>query len=442
MNSVQRLGVSPQIAREIGWSFVLRATSAGLSLLATVFLARLLGAGGYGAYAFAFALVMLLALPAQAGLPNLILRETARGMAQGRPDLVQGVWRWSGRVVGALSLALVLLAGPALLLWRGGLGGAQGLILVWALALVPLVALGNLRGAALRGLKQVVAGQLPEFVIRPGAFVLLLIGTGLLAARQLSAPLAMAMHVVAALIAFIAGAWMLWRGTPPSVRQAPATSKGRAWLGSSLLFALIAGFLVINTQASTLILGLFEPFYQVGIYRVAVQVAALASFGLQAVNMVVAPRFADLYAQGSMDRMQRLATGSARVALTISLLLAALILLAGRPFFGLVFGSEFAASFSPLLILLVGQIVNSAAGSVGYLLNMSGHERDTVRGMAVAAGANIALNLALIPLLGIQGAALATATSLIVWNTLLWLSVRRRLGISSLAISLGERKSL
>jgi O-antigen/teichoic acid export membrane protein len=436
--TARRLGLSRQIAWEGGWSFAIKVVYAGLTFLTTMLLARWLGAAEYGVYAFAYSLLMLVTIPTQAGLPNLVVRETARGMVLGRPDLVQGVWRWSGRVVGALSLALLALASLAILLWRGRLSNTQGLTLVWALALVPLMALGNLRGAALRGLKCIVAGQLPEFAVRPALFALLLVGVSLLAGRGLTAPMAMALHVSAALIAFLAGAWMLWQNTPVSVRQVIPASEGRVWLMSSMLFALIAGFQVINNELSTVMLGLFEPSEQAGIFRVAVQVSTLASFGLQAVNLVVAPRFADLYAQGKMASLQRLATGSARIVLGFNLILTALFVFAGKPFFSLLFGPDFAASYSPMLILLVGQMANSAAGSVGFLLNMTGHERDTAQGMASAAIINIALNLLLIPLWGIVGAAAATAVSMTVWNVLLWWKVRIKLGINSLAFRLPE----
>jgi len=99
----------------------------------------------------------------------------------------------------------------------------------------------------------------------------------------------------------------------------------------------------------------------------------------------------------------------------------------------MVFGPEYDASYGPLLILIAGQAVNSAAGSVGFLLNMTGHERDTAAGMGVAVALNLALNLALIPSWGILGAATATAFSMAVWNGLLWWRVWRKLGINSLA---------
>jgi len=123
------------------------------------------------------------------------------------------------------------------------------------------------------------------------------------------------------------------------------------------------------------------------------------------------------------------------VVLAFNLVLTILFVALGRSFFNLVFGPEYDASYVPLLILLAGQMVNSAAGSVGFLLNMTGHERETARGMAVAATLNVVLNLLLTPLWGVQGAAIATAVSMIAWNALLWWAVHQRLGISSLAFN-------
>lgn len=433
LRSLLQRGIRSPLARETAWSFTLKAANAGLGFFSTLLLARLLGATGYGVYSYAYSLVTLLAMPAHAGLPNLIVRETAKGLAQGRPDLVKGAWQWAGRVVAALSLLAIGIGGPLFIIWQGGLKSPAGQTMAWALLLVPLIALGNLRGAALRGLQRIVLGQLPEFALRPGIFLLFVGGAALLRGRALSPPLAMMFQAVASLLAFIAGAWLLWRHMPDAVRYARPAVEARGWLMSSAIFALLASFNVLNNQTSTIVLGLFATPDAVGRYRVAVQVATLAAFGLQAVNMVVAPRFADLWARGEKARLQRLVTRSARVVLAFNLLITVACVLAGRPFFRHIFGPEFDGSYVPLLILLGGQLVNSAAGSVGFLLNMTGHERDTVVGIAVAAAVNILLNLALVPVLGIAGAATATAISMVTCNGLLWWRVRQQLRINSLA---------
>ncbi len=77
----------------------------------------------------------------------------------------------------------------------------------------------------------------------------------------------------------------------------------------------------------------------------------------------------------------------------------------------------------------VGQFVNVAAGSVGLILIMTGHEDDTFKGLVVATIANVILNALLIPIWGLEGAAAANAVSMIIWNILLGIRVHRRLGI-------------
>jgi O-antigen/teichoic acid export membrane protein len=424
------------VGREALWSLGLKVTYAGLTFLATMLLVRLLGAAGYGVYAYIYALITVLSIPSQFGLPPLALRETAKGMAREDAALVRGIWVWAGRFVGVTSLGLALLAGLAIWLFHERFSGTYLTTFAWALLLVPLVALGNLRGAALRGLHRVVQGQLPESLVQPGVLVLLLGGV-LLVGLSFSPAQAMALQAAAAAVAFGVGAWLLIRATPAEVRRVYPRFENRLWLQSVLPLAFIGGMYLINKNASIVILGFFVPAEQIGIYRVAVQVSMLASFGLQAMNMVVAPRFASLYARGEMGSLQHLVTSSARAILGFNLLVTAGSALLGGWFLGLFFGPEFVAAYAPLMILLIGQFVNSASGSVGFLLNMTGHERETARGMAVSAVLNLLLNLLLAPSFGIAGAAVATTAALVTWNVLLWWAVRKRLGINSLAFNFG-----
>jgi O-antigen/teichoic acid export membrane protein len=434
-------GLSPflHVGREALWSLGLKVTYAGLTLLATMLLVRLLGAVGYGVYAYIFALITVLSIPSQFGLPPLVIRETAKGMVRADAALVRGIWVWAGRFVVVTSLGLALLAGLAVWFWQERFSGAYLGTFGWALLLVPLVALGNLRGAALRGLHRVVQGQLPENLLQPGVLVLLL-GGALLVGLSFSPAQAMALQAAAAAVAFGAGAGLLLRATPAEVRRAYPRFEGRLWLQSVLPLAFIGGMQLINTNASIVILGFFVPAEQIGIYRVAVQASILASFGLQAINMVVAPRFASLYDRREMERLQHLATFSARAVLAFNLLVTAGAVLLGRWFLGLFFGVDFVAAYMPLMILLIGQFVNSATGSLVFLLNMTGHERETARGRFVSAALNVLLNLLLVPLWGIIGAAVATAAGLVTWNALLWWAVRKRLGINSLAFNFGWRR--
>ena len=425
------------LARETSISLFLKISQAFFSFMTTVLLARILGAEGYGIYAYAFAFVSLLSMPAQAGLPTLVVRETTRGMAEERLGLVKGLWKWATKVVVFISLAFIAIVGFVFLILKGNKLGLKEWTFLWALLLVPFMSLGNLRGAALRGLHKVVTGQLPEFFIRPALFLTFLYIAGFFLHQKLDPPQAMALNVVASVVAFIIGAWLLYRNIPSSVYKASPIYEGKRWLESLIPLAFIAGMWVINNQTDIVMLGIFKPPAEVGIYRVAVQIALLASFGLQAVNMVVAPRFAYLYTKGKMKKLQYLVTRSAQAILAFNLLVTVFFVLFGKIFLNLVFGKDFILAYIPLLILLIGQLVNSASGSVGVLLNMTGHEKDTALGLTLAAGVNVLLNLILIPPLGSEGAAIATAVSMIIWNIILWWLAKKRLGINSMAFNFG-----
>ncbi len=429
---VNRL-VASKIGQELLGSMGLKMASVALVFLSSVLLARGLGPAEYGIYSYVYALVTLVTVPAEFGLPVLLVRETARGMANGDYALVKGIWRWSGQITGVLSLVLAGGVFLFVVLSHGVFAGERLSTLLWGLALVPLIALGDLRGAALRGLQRVVAGQLPEFLLRPGLFVLLIGAVMIWRVAALSASVAMALYVIAAALAFLGGAWLLWRVTPQSVQQATPRFESRAWLLSAWSLAWIGGMQIINQQVAILLQGFFLPDDQIGIFRVATQVSQVASVGLMAVNMAVSPRFAALYVKQEVAKLQALVTKSTRVIVFFNLLVTIGFVTGGRVFLKIFFGSLYEKAYIPLLILLIGQLINSGVGTVASLLNMTSYENETAKARTIATIANIVLNLILLPYWGIVGSAIATSLSLVLWNVILWWQTKKKLGINSLA---------
>ncbi|WP_018995113.1 polysaccharide biosynthesis C-terminal domain-containing protein [Thioalkalivibrio sp. ALJ2] len=88
----------------------------------------------------------------------------------------------------------------------------------------------------------------------------------------------------------------------------------------------------------------------------------------------------------------------------------------------------------PLAILAFGQLVNVAFGSVGMFLTMSGYERETLMGHLVALAVNAATAVALIPLLGVIGAAIAVTIGLLTWNVVLAVKFVQRLQLRPTAL--------
>jgi O-antigen/teichoic acid export membrane protein len=88
-----------------------------------------------------------------------------------------------------------------------------------------------------------------------------------------------------------------------------------------------------------------------------------------------------------------------------------------------------------MLVLAVGFLARAAVGPAELLLNMLGEQRSCAAILVLAAAADIALGLILVPHYGIVGAAIATASALIGAAILQWHVARRRL---SLAIAIWE----
>lgn len=427
-------------------SMVVKLVRAGLAFILAVVLARFMGPSEYGAYSFAFAILMLVAIPAQVGVPQLIVRETAKAQARLDWALMRGLWRWGNfSVVGFSALGLLFAVAIVVSLMLLDSNSGRLTVIATGLALIPLIALTAVRGSCLRGLRRVVIGQLPDSVLRPVIFLGVIGGYFILSESGAfySAELVMGMYVIAATCSLILASLILSKLKPKEINQVTASRyEKKAWRKAVIPLAMITGLHLINNYADLVILGIFRPDEEVGIYRAVFQVALLVIVGLQAVNQVLHPHFARIYAVGDMQKLQQLVTLSARGILTLALPPALILVFFGGPLMEWIFGHQYKSGALALSILVIGQLVNAAFGSVGALLNMTGHERDTVHGLAIAISANILLNFILIPLWGMEGAAVATSTTFIIWNFMLRKSVWKRLFIESSALGLSERRFL
>ncbi len=81
-----------------------------------------------------------------------------------------------------------------------------------------------------------------------------------------------------------------------------------------------------------------------------------------------------------------------------------------------------------MFILALGLLARAAIGPIERLLNMLGQQRACALVYAGAFAVNFGLCLILIPLWGMAGAAIATASALIIESILLYIVTKNRLG--------------
>jgi len=293
--------------------------------------------------------------------------------------------------------------------------------------------LAILSAEALKGLKRIAESQLVQAVLIPGLSLILLLAFG----RERGVLGAVWAYGIACAVAWITGE-VLWRrafrtrsGAEPGDGGERPSVGMRRLLDSGLPLLWVASLTYLLSFASTFLLGIFREESEVALFGAAARTAMLTSFLLFAANAILAPKFAELYEGGDLPRLGAVARQWARWLALLALPVLLLFLAIPGTVMSM-FGPEFRAAAPALSIMAVGQFVNVAVGSVGYLLMMSAHERDMRNNVTLAAATSLALNLALIPPFGFVGAAAATSGGLIVLNVLGVVAVRRRLGIRML----------
>jgi O-antigen/teichoic acid export membrane protein len=230
-------------------------------------------------------------------------------------------------------------------------------------------------------------------------------------------------------LSLIIGCIWLWKNLPEQAKSNCAEYKNREWLLTSFPLMIVLGFHFFNTRCDVLMIGIFIDTKQAGIYTVASRIAEFVSFGLMAISQGAAPMISEFHAQGRKWELQRLLKNSAFTIFIISLSITIVILLFGHIALGL-FGKPFLEGYIPLWILVIGQFVNSLNAGGGYLMTMTGYERQASYLIGISTIINISLNFALIPIYGIIGAAIATATGTIIWNVCLFIFVKKNMGIN------------
>ena len=196
-------------------------------------------------------------------------------------------------------------------------------------------------------------------------------------------------------------------------------------LSVSAPMAISAMAYFIMQSIDVIILAIYEGFDEVAYYSVAVKLATLTALALLSVNIVVAPKIAEIYENNKMKEMQKIIKNSTRIIFIISLSTLILLCVFSGPILEL-FGPKYLVANQALLILLFAQFFNSISGPGAIYLNMTKRQSTLNKILFSGLIINVILNFYLIPDFGINGAAMATFISLIFWNILIIIYVYRK----------------
>lgn len=194
------------------------------------------------------------------------------------------------------------------------------------------------------------------------------------------------------------------------------------------LFLTSSGVLVFS-QADTIFIGYFMNVENVGIYRVILQFTGIATFSSNALRMTLWPRVSQWGKAKELDLVEESLSRAISYSLVLAIpVLVGGILLGDRLLYSF-YGADFAQGYYVLIILLAVQVVNVFQYFFTMYLDALNHPKESFKVTAVGVGANIALNIILIPLIGINGAAIATLVTMTLNALLAWRALSRYMTI-------------
>jgi O-antigen/teichoic acid export membrane protein len=400
---------------KIGFDLAIGLTLRGLGAVSSFALIWLIaqtsGAGVLGAYQLGLASATVLGLVAVAGLDILLIRQAAHAEV-GAPKGDLGATYKAGRRLilwlGLAGAAAMLAGGGVMTAGLAGDAGAAFVILAFAPA-VPLLALLRHGNAMLRSQGNVLLSQSLEGVFYTSLAALIMAG-----AWWASRPLPQALLPLPYLAGLVA-AWLICRRA--------VTALTRDWGDGTAQIDWRAGMrttgapliMMVGDWLTLLLLGAMASLAEAGIYRTAYQFCMLFQLVNASFATMAGPHLARAHARGSREEVLGTTLKVGLVGLALVAPLAAVCLLAPAFLLGL-FGPEFVAGALALQVLAVAQTINVMFGPVGTALVMVGEERKVLWIEVAATGLVIALCAALIPAMGLTGAAVGVAAGTVLRN--------------------------
>lgn len=365
-----------------------------IGFVGIVYLARVLGPGDFGKINFAIAIVAYFMLIANLGLPMLGTREVARDKDRIK-DYVGNIVTMR-LTLGAIAFFLLLL----FVFLINKPAEVKYLIILFGLGLFPFALRLLWLFQGIERMEYMAVSQIIGAILYvPAIFYFIRSPEQLLAV-----PLIYVICMLFLPALFLAFVFIRHFGI--------VKPKFEASFWKSLLWqALPMGFSFIMIQLyynfDTIMLGFIRSNEEVGFYNAAYRVIflllPLGGFYYTAIFPVISN-----YYKTSLESLQRLLSGTAKLMVTIGLPLAIGGTLVARPLMRLIYGGEYNSGIIAFQILIWAVTITWVSGVYGNSLVACDRQKKYAVRVTIGTVGNIVLNFILIPPYGLVGASIAT----------------------------------
>ena len=385
------------------------AASRLLTFFSLVYIARRLGVQSFGQVNFAYALFMYSTLLTHLGLMTFGTREVAR-----HPDQIQH------RVTHILSLRMVLTLASFLLLLLFTYFAPLDvqlkiLIVLFGLSLFPTAALMDW---AFKGVERMSVVGVIE-IIRAVPYLLLVLILVKNPAHIQRIPIFFFLSTFLAALVGLALFWRDYGSLRPAVDTAFWQSAMRASLPLGFGFMLLQAYYLTDTVLLGFLRGAVSVGWYSAAYRLVAFILVLGGLFFETTFPVISR-----YYKEASDRLPWLLNSSLRVTTLLAIPMAAGGTVLARSFLVSLYGPDYRAATIAFQLLIWAVAIELVGMNWGYGLMACDRAKEYMKAVGLGAVLSVALNLVLIPRLGLLGAGLARLSSSIIIALYFWYQFR------------------
>lgn len=403
-----------------------RVAYGALLLVASVIIGRTFGATGLGLYTLLLTITNLGSIVGNYGTSTLVIERVAhhRESPMAQSALLKAMLR-TVLVVGTAATAVSLAVGYFLVpsLW-------------WAALTVLPIALSTLFLGYLVGTRRQLLSAALESLMRPTVFIGLLLWFGFIANLSSSVTIGAALLISLGLLTVATG-YFYGRGiraTAPPSREFGTAPRYALLPAAGAAYMVIALLTAAGQQLDRFVMQVLGSTSEVGLYASAQNIMNIVNYAMLALMSLLLPAIADHYA-GRLETSAFLARVKlvARGLTGLAFLVLIVCIFAG-PLLLSLFGSEFRQAHLAMVILSIGQLIGAMLGQGTTVLSMGQYRATAVWITGLSVVVDVGASLLLVPLLGIEGAAIANSSALILNRLTGWIIAKRRLGLELSAL--------
>lgn len=385
-----------------------------LSFAFSILIVRNLGADAFGQYSAVLAFGVTFSFISDLGLSPYAVREIARMRDQ--PD---GHARAQALYGNILRLRLLLSFLTILLMVGGAWLTGRPWLMVGAIALNSL----GLLIYSVQGASDAVLAGFERLDISSGSKVLSQLAFVVLGGLALYFGLGYYGLIIATLISVGVMAVVCWRGVR-ALGVVPGKPTPEIWsklLRASLPFGIIGFALGLSYKFDTLLLNIYRGDAETGFYNAAYNLVFSAVLVSNVLNTALYPSLS----RQSVNEPHKLATSyerAMRYLMVASLPIAVGVWALAAQIVPFIFTADFTPATPALKIVIWVVPLMFASEFFGYMVLISGHEKQAARAVLVSTGFNIVINLILVPRYGLMAAAIMTvATEAVLLTQYVWI---------------------